>query len=40
MKTMDGRLARAISKRERTKRSDSPIHFDTKSEELTEKKVP
>ena len=39
MKMMAGFFSLAISKSDFTRRSDSPIHFDIRSEELTEKKV-
>jgi hypothetical protein len=39
MKTIDGLWARANSNKLRTSFSDSPSHFDTKSDDETEKKV-
>jgi hypothetical protein len=39
MNMMEGRFALAISKSCFTNFSDSPSHFDTKSDEDTEKKV-
>jgi hypothetical protein len=39
MKTMEGFFSRASSNRLRTRRSDSPCHLETRSEEETEKKV-
>ena len=39
MKMIEGLCSRAISKRLRTSFSDSPNHFDTKSDEETEKNV-
>lgn len=39
MKTIDGLCWRANSNKLRTSFSDSPSHFETKSEEETEKKV-
>jgi hypothetical protein len=40
MKIVQGKLALAISNKDLTNLSDSPIHFDIRSEELTEKNVP
>jgi hypothetical protein len=39
MKTIDGLWERANSNKLRTSFSDSPSHFDTKSDDETEKKV-